>query len=410
MGELASRPSAWVREAECPSRVNILLVDDQPQGLVVLESILGELGQNLVRARSGRDALRQLLADDFAVILLDVQMPDMDGYETAELIRTRPRSRNTPIIFLTATSEGDVQTARGYSVGAIDYLFKPLDPVIMRSKVTCFVDLFRATQLVRIQADELRRRELEARELAATRAGLVATLEDRNLELAVLNRELETFSYSVSHDLRAPLRSIDGFSQAVLEDCGDQLGPECRDNLERVRKAVQRMSQLIDGLLQLSKVTRRELRRDRVDLGALAQAALARLRAQSDRAAPALTCRGDLVVKGDPALLEAVIENLIGNAWKFTGKAAAPRIEIGRTDDGSVPTYYVRDNGAGFDMAHASKLFGAFQRLHAASDFEGTGIGLATVQRIIHRHGGEIRAEAAPGRGATFYFTLGDAA
>jgi two-component system, sensor histidine kinase and response regulator len=410
MGELASRPSASSRAAESPSRVNILLVDDQPQGLLVLESILGELGQNLVRARSGRDALRQLLAEDFAVILLDVQMPDMDGYETAALIRTRPRSSNTPIIFLTATSPGDVQTARGYSVGAIDYLFKPLDPVVMRSKVICFVELFRATQLVRIQADELRRRELEARELAAMRAGLVATLEDRNLELAALNRELETFSYSVSHDLRAPLRSIDGFSQAVLEDCGDRLDPDSRENLDRVRKAVQRMSQLIDGLLQLSKVTRRELRRDRVDLGALAQGALARLRAQSDRAGPTLACRGDLIVRGDPALLEAVVENLIGNAWKFTGKTDAPRIEIGRTSDGPVPTYYVRDNGAGFDMAHAGKLFGAFQRLHATSDFEGTGIGLATVQRIIHRHGGEIRAEGAPGRGATFYFTLGDAA
>jgi two-component system sensor histidine kinase/response regulator len=369
------------READSRAKVNILLVDDQPEGLVALESILGDLGQNLVCARSGRDALRHLLAEDFAVILLDVQMPDMDGYETAALIRTRPRSRTTPIIFLTATTPSDVQTERGYSVGAVDYLFKPLDPAIMRSKVAVFVELFRTTELVRRQAAEL---------------------EDKNRELASLNQELQAFSYSVSHDLRAPLRSIDGFSQALLEDCGPMLDETGQDHVQRVRQSVRRMTQLIDGMLELSRVTRSELRRERVDLSAIVRGVVGRLRAHDDRAVE-VACADDLVAIGDPRLLEIVIDNLLRNAWKFTGKCDEPCIEVGRERG----AFFVRDNGAGFDMAYASKLFAAFQRLHAASDYEGTGIGLATVQRIVHRHGGRIWAEGETGKGATFYFTLG---
>jgi two-component system sensor histidine kinase/response regulator len=370
------------READTrAAKVNILLVDDQPEGLVVLESILADLDQNLVHARSGRDALRHLLAEDFAVILLDVQMPHMDGYETAALIRTRPRSRTTPIIFLTATHESDVQTERGYSVGAVDYLFKPLDPVIMRSKVQVFVDLYRTTALVRRQADEL---------------------EAKNRELASLNKELETFSYSVSHDLRAPLRSIDGFSAALAEDCGPSLDEQGQDYVHRIRQSVRRMTQLIDGMLELSRVTRSELRRDEVDLAAIARGVFARLQAQEPEREVELVCPSPLSTQGDPRLLEIVLDNLLRNAWKFTGKSAAPRIEVGRRG----ASFFVRDNGAGFDMAYAGKLFAAFQRLHAASDYEGTGIGLATVQRIVHRHGGRIWAEGETDQGATFYFTL----
>jgi two-component system sensor histidine kinase/response regulator len=371
------------READARATVNILLVDDQPEGLIVLESLLAELGHNLVCARSGRDALRHLLAEDFAVILLDVQMPDMDGYETAALIRTRPRSRTTPIIFLTATHPSDVQTERGYSVGAVDYLFKPLDPAIMRSKVAVFVDLFVATELARRQADEL---------------------EEKNRELASLNKELETFSYSVSHDLRAPLRSIDGFSAALAEDCGPSLDEQGLDYVQRIRQSVRRMTQLIDGMLELSRVTRSELRRDRVDLAAIARGVFARLRSQDPERQVELLCADAMWAEGDPRLLEIVIDNLLRNAWKFTGKCSGPCIEVGRHGD----AFFVRDNGAGFDMTYAGKLFAAFQRLHAATDYEGTGIGLATVQRIIHRHRGRIWAEGEPDKGATFFFTLDD--
>jgi PAS domain S-box-containing protein len=221
------------------------------------------------------------------------------------------------------------------------------------------------------------------------------------------SRELEAFSYSVAHDLRAPLRGIDGFSQALLEDHTAMLDEEGREHLRRVRESAQRMAELIDDLLELSRVTRSELRRERVDLTALAQAAAARLRrAEPDRAVE-LTVSSGLSGSGDPRLLAIVLENLLGNAWKFTGKRAKARIEFGQSDDNGHSVYYVRDDGVGFDMAYAEQLFGVFQRLHGQREFEGTGIGLATVQRIIRRHGGRVWAEGEVDRGATFYFTLG---
>ncbi len=226
-------------------------------------------------------------------------------------------------------------------------------------------------------------------------------------ELSAANRELEAFSYSVSHDLRAPLRTIDGFSQALLEDCRDQLGGDGEDHLRRIRAAAQHMGQLIDDLLKLARVTRAELNVGTVDLSALATSVFTRLSAaQPDRVVD-WRVQDALSVSADGRLLEIAITNLIDNAWKFTGNESAPRIEFGmRNGTGRQREYFVRDNGAGFDPAYASKLFHAFQRLHRATDFSGTGIGLATVQRIITRHGGQVRAEGAPGEGATFAFTL----
>ncbi len=231
-----------------------------------------------------------------------------------------------------------------------------------------------------------------------------------NHELETTNKELEAFSYSVSHDLRAPLRSIDGFSQILLEDYADEFDEEGRDYLGRVRASSQRMGRLIDDLLGLSRVTRGTMRRERVSLSTLAEEVAEGFReANPDRRVEFLAQRG-LEVWGDPRLLRVALVNLIGNAWKFTEKEPEARISFGmdekRSQRSLVPIYYVRDNGAGFDMAYADKLFGAFQRLHAADEFEGTGIGLATVQRVVRRHGGQIWAEGEVGRGATFYFTV----
>ena len=227
-----------------------------------------------------------------------------------------------------------------------------------------------------------------------------------NTELLAANKELEAFSYSVSHDLRAPLRAIDGFSLALLEDYADKLDEDGRGYLYRVRAATQRMGTLIDDLLNLARVTRTEMRFENVDLGAIARSVAAELqRDQPERQAEFQIAEGlDTFV--DSHLIRITLENLLGNAWKFTSKRGAACIEFGRTDCDGRPTYYVRDNGAGFDPAYAERLFGAFQRLHDSSDFPGTGVGLATVQRIIHRHGGRIWAESAVDRGATFYFTL----
>jgi signal transduction histidine kinase len=383
-----------------PDRVSILLVDDQPANLLALEAMLQGLGQHLVQAGSGREALKWLLTHEAAVVLLDVKMPDMDGFETATLIRQRDKSRHTPIIFLTAADKSHTEAVRGYAVGAVDYLVKPVVPEFVRSKVAVFVELARKSELLRRQARLLQESEQEARGLADARAELVRDLEHKN-------RELESFSYAVSHDLRAPLRRIDSFSRAVQESQGERLDPDGRRFLDRVREASQQMSRLIDDVLYLSRVTRTELREHEVDLSGLASLLLERMREAEPGRAVEARVRPGVTVTGDGQLLRIALENLLENAWKFTGREPAARIEFGMTNVAGEPSYFVRDNGAGFDMAYADRLFGPFQRLHLASEFPGTGIGLATVQRIIHRHGGRVWAEGTPGQGATFHFTLG---
>jgi signal transduction histidine kinase len=232
-------------------------------------------------------------------------------------------------------------------------------------------------------------------------------LERRAQELETANRELESFSYSVSHDLRAPLRSIDGFSLALLEDYASVLDEPGRRHLERVRRATQTMGVLIDDLLKLARVARAEVRQDEVDLSALAEEVAASLRERQPEHAVEFVPGAHLHGRGDTRLLKVLLENLLGNAWKFTSKQPRARVEFGREGNGNGAPFFVRDDGAGFDMAYASKLFGAFQRLHSVAEFPGTGIGLATCARIVHRHGGSIWAESQPGQGATFFFTLG---
>jgi light-regulated signal transduction histidine kinase (bacteriophytochrome) len=277
------------------------------------------------------------------------------------------------------------------------------------------------------------RSEISERQQAEQRAtALNEGLRQAILELKSVNKELESFSYSVSHDLRAPLRSIDGFSQALLEDCSAQLNNTGQDYLHRIRTATQRMGQLIDDLLTLSRVTRSDMSPSEVDLSRIATRVCNDLqRTQSERLAEFMIQPG-LLAQGDERLLQVVLENLLNNAWKFTAKHAQAKIEFGsilpkkdraekreedcaedrekdRVKDRAIPShpiYFVRDDGAGFDMAYADKLFGPFQRLHGTHDFPGNGIGLATVQRIIHRHGGRVWAEGTVGQGAVFYFTL----
>jgi len=233
-------------------------------------------------------------------------------------------------------------------------------------------------------------------------------LKERAIRLEVANKELESFSYSVSHDLRAPLRSIDGFSEALVEDYADKLDRQAKDYLQRIRAATQRMGQLIDDLLNLSRVARSEIKADHVDLSAVAHAIATELKKTDPGRQVEFVLGEGVTATGDRRLLRIALENLIGNAWKFTAKRPSARIEFGVTGDNGARAYFVRDNGAGFDMAYANKLFGAFQRLHTTMEFNGTGIGLATVQRIIHRHNGRVWAAAKVEQGATFYFTLSD--
>lgn len=231
-------------------------------------------------------------------------------------------------------------------------------------------------------------------------------LEQRAAQLETSNKELESFSYSVSHDLRAPLRSIDGFSHALLEDFGDQLPPEGLNYLVRIRGATQRMAELIDNLLNLSRLTRTSVQTRFINLSQMVEEVAQGLREDHPERQATFMIEPDLMVEGDPRLLHVVLENLLSNAWKFTSKQEDALIEFGQLSRAKLRTFFVRDNGAGFNMEYAGKLFGVFQRLHSASDFPGTGVGLATVQRIIRIHGGHIWAESEEGRGAVFFFTL----
>jgi two-component system, sensor histidine kinase and response regulator len=318
-----------------------------------------------------------LLKEEFAVMLLDVQMPEMDGYEVAQHARDNPDTRGVPVIFVTATHETKESVLRGYDAGAFDLLFKPIDPYVLRSKVQVFLDLYLGRQ--RLQA-----------EIAAHQRTLA---------------EVEAFNYSVSHDLRAPLRPLDGFSKVLIEDYADKLDDRGRDYLRRIRAAAGRMGQLIDDLLELSRVSRTDVRRRPLDMSDLVNTIANEIRADAANGDREIVCTPDLTASGDAGLVRIVLENLLRNAWKFTQKQPQPRIEFGRAASTSETAYFVRDNGVGFDPSYASKLFQPFQRLHGA-EFAGTGIGLAIVARIVHRHGGRIWGESTAGEGATFFFTL----
>jgi PAS domain S-box-containing protein len=250
---------------------------------------------------------------------------------------------------------------------------------------------------------DITKRKTEQERVLELNAELERRVAERTNQLELANRELESFSYSVSHDLRAPLRAIDGFSAALVEDFGESLDTRARGHLERVRRAAQRMADLIDSLLRLAKVARTPVTFDVVDLTALAEALAGELQEGEPWRSVAVTVEPGLLGQGEPHLLQIVLANLLGNAWKFTRQLQHAQVHVGKNSEGE---FYVRDNGAGFDMSYANKLFGAFARLHSSDEYEGTGIGLATVARIIHRHGGNIRAEGAVDKGATFYFTL----
>src|SRR5213082_930098 len=371
------------------TKVNILVVDDDATKRFALRTILAPLDENVVEASSGADALRQLLRNEFAVVLLDVRMPIMDGFETAQLIRQRPRSELTPLIFVTALDQAETDMGRGYNLGAVDFVFAPVVPAILRAKVIVFVELYRAQQ-------ELRR----------YRTQLETLVEERTIALTAINRELEAFSYSVSHDLRAPLVSFDGLSQKLLDKYGKKLDATATDYLERMREASKRMTSVFDGLQMLFRLTSGEMRREEIDISAMAKGIADEIRAANPKRQVEVEIAPRINSVGDQRLVGIVLGNLINNAWKFTDGNAAGRIAIGREMVDGEARIFVKDNGVGFDMIDSHRLFGAFQRLHSSSQFPGAGIGLATARRIVNRHGGRIWAEGAVGEGATFYFVL----
>jgi len=366
--------------------VNILLVDDRPLNLAALESILDCADYRITKAESAQQALLALFTNDFALIVLDVRMPEIGGLELAQLIKQRKRTEDIPIIFLTAHHPEDEHVLSGYGAGAVDYLTKPINPAILKSKVAVFAELYRKNRALN-----------EANEI----------LNQRNEALVAANRELETLSYTVSHDLRAPVRHISGYIEALRSHAEIKLDDKAKRYLDIIQDSAGKLGLLIDHFLAFTRIGRTELKLASVDMGELAEQARHMLQPECEGRKIEWQLAALPKVEADPSLMLQVWVNLLSNAIKYTRPRQPARIEVGC--DGTPQTefvFFVRDNGVGFDMQYADKLFGVFQRLHHANEFEGTGIGLANVRRIVNRHGGRAWAEGRLADGATVSFTL----
>jgi DNA-binding response OmpR family regulator len=401
------RATVRVRGEDTKSLVapkKILAVDDSLTYLHELTAALKGEGFDVVLARTGEAAIELLAVHAIDCILLDLVMPGIGGHETCRRIKSTPVMRDIPLIMLTGLEDREAMI-QGLGAGADDYISKSSEFAVLKARVRAQIRRKQFEDENRHIREELLRSELDAaeskaaKELARTRAALVDELERKN-------KELEAFSYSVSHDLRAPLRSIDGFSAALMEGWADTLDPKAKHYLGRVREAAQRMGELIDDLLELARVGRAELRRGQTDLTQIARTVALELGKRDSDREVAIEIQEGLVADADRRLIRVVFENLLGNGWKFTRNTEQPRVEVGSTQGVDGTRFFVRDNGAGFDMTYAEKLFHPFQRLHSEAEYPGTGIGLATVHRIVDRHGGRVSAEGTVGGGATFYFSL----
>jgi DNA-binding response OmpR family regulator len=411
---ILARVTAVLRSAGSPSAVRttsslfgpkkILTVDDSLTYLHEIAEQLRQEGYDVIPARSGEEALELLSVQSVDCILLDLVMPGLSGQETCRRIKGSAQWRDIPLIMHTAVEE---QTAmiEGINAGADDYIAKSSDLEVLSARVRAQLRRKQFEDENRNIREQLLQKEVEvvaansARDLAEIRATFVDELKSKNIEL-------EAFSYSVSHDLRAPLRSIDGFSKLLLDGYADKVDAKGQDYLHLVRESAQRMGELIDDLLLLSRIGRAGLSRDQIDLSEIARGVSEELKKKDPDRHIEWCIEDQLLVEADSGLMRVAFDNLLGNAWKFTSKVSAPRIEVGTSQQEGVAAFFVRDNGAGFNMEWAEKLFSPFQRLHNESEFEGTGIGLATVYRIVDRHGGRIWAESAVDHGATFYFTI----
>jgi len=386
------------RDEEYLAGLDILYVEDDTAVRDQTGPFLRRRCRSLILAANGEEGLARFLVQRPHLVVTDLLMPMMDGLEMAEAIRLVDPT--VPVIAVTAFDRPEY-LLRSIEVGIDRYVLKPVQADRLHQALLHCAGNLR-------QQEQLRRNEAQ---ILALNEQLERRVRERTAQLEAANQELAAISYSISHDLRAPLRAIDGFSHILLEGYGSLLDAEGRRYLERVRLGTQRMGHLIDGLLKVFRVSRRDLKRQPLDLSALARAVLDELGRRDPGRTVATVVRAGLAAAGDAQLVGLVLENLLENAWKFTAAAPAARIEFGAGAEAGEPVFFVRDNGTGFDMAYAAKLFGAFQRLHEpqeAPEAQGAGIGLAIAARIVQRHGGRIWATAEPGAGATFCFTLPD--
>lgn len=361
----------------------ILIVDDKRENLIALEAILKHLPIQIIKASSGLEALTATLEHDFALALLDIQMPGMDGYELASILRERKKTASLPFIFISAVYTLNLNVFKGYEQGAFSFITKPLQADVLINKINFFIEKHQQeVSLIKLNKD----------------------LARKNAELEELNQELEAFTYSVSHDLRAPLRTLNGYSEILKEEHANTISDEGKKLLGFISNNALKMGKLIDSLLTLSYLGRKDLQKKPVNMNDLLTEVIAELKDANDHYILKI---GDLPsTLADRSLIKQVFINLLLNAIKYSGKKEKPIVEIGSLTENGKTVYFVKDNGAGFDMKYYDKLFGVFQRLHSLTEFEGTGAGLAIVQRIIKKHHGTVWAEAEIDGGACFYFSI----
>lgn len=413
--------------------INILVVDDNATNRKLLCAQLEAEGYAVLQAVDGVDALAVLESKPVDALFSDILMPHMDGYRLCHRIRQHAKFSALPIILCTSTSESASDRALAGFSGADGYLTKPAStPVILQALNDAMKEAKKRNPMrdppldeahILHEYSEVLMQKLEAKNSELRHAlekiqqaheaildlnrDLERRVEQRTAQLEALNKELEAFSYSVSHDLRSPLNTIDGFSQLLVRLEGEKISDKGGHCLSRIRAATRQMSELIEGLLSLAQLSHDQLRSEVVDLSTIARDVAQAFREREPERQVQINIQDGLLAHGDPRLLSAVMHNLLGNAWKFTSKQTAAQIDVGSAFEANGQTvYFVKDNGAGFDMAFAEKLFVTFERLHLATDFSGTGVGLTTVKRVIDRHGGRIWADSSVNEGASFYFTL----
>ncbi|MBF0381274.1 MAG: response regulator [Magnetococcales bacterium] len=395
-----------------PKSVKILTIDDEPGIRETFRDFLEDLDYEVIEGENGRHGLEIFKKELPDLVLLDLRMPEIDGLEV--LAKLKEESPNTPIIIVSGTGViGDA--IRALNLGAWDYILKPVvDLGVLRHSVEKVLDRARLIQenlayqenleeQVSKRTAQLHQANAEINDLNKQ---LEARVAQRTIELTAANKELESFAYTVSHDLRAPLRAINNFTKIIIDEYTDKLDSEGQLYLQYLLEGSKEMNSLIDGLLTLSRSSRGEINSEDVDISKIVVDILKAKTTLEPTRNIIYTVMPDISGRCDSRLIKTMLENLIGNAWKYTRETANSHIDFGVKQENGQDIYFVKDNGAGFDMAYVDKLFKPFQRLHQVTEFEGTGIGLATVQRIIHRHGGKIWAESEVDKGATFYFTL----
>jgi signal transduction histidine kinase len=410
------------------SEVKLLVVDDREDNLLSIETILERDNYIIRKANSGRAALKMLLTEqDFTLILMDVQMPDMNGFETATLIYEREKLKNIPIIFITAHNQDEEFMFEGYKMGAVDFIYKPINPELLRFKVSVFADLYRKTHQLMQQEKNLTaanaslEKEIEERRTNEEKVRMLNyQLLQNNDELKMINEELDRFAYVASHDLQEPLRKIMVFSDVVSMKLHGKVDQDVQNSLNKIVRASERMQKLINDLLKFSRHSNTIDDFKEVDLNELLAEVLSDMEADILKKEATVKVEKLPVIQAIPSQLRQLFQNLIGNALKFAKEGVSPLIRVNSetvenmkaTDSNGLSAsktfhrIFVKDNGIGFDTKYAEDIFVVFKRLHSYHEFEGSGIGLSICKKIVDKHKGTIAAEGKLNEGATFIITL----